>query len=70
MMPADIAHALGEARREGLGWRCRCPLLNGQSRTRKRSGRGLSRGPAASSAPVPFPAVKEEPITWRLKASL
>jgi len=43
MMSADIAHSLGEARREGLGWRCRCPLLNGQSRTRKRSGRGLSR---------------------------
>jgi hypothetical protein len=47
MMSADIAHALGEARREGLGWRCRCPLLNGQSRTRKRSGRGLSRWPAS-----------------------
>ena len=28
---ADIAVALGEARREGRGWRCRCPLHNGRS---------------------------------------
>ena len=31
-MNADkIAHALGDARREGRGWRCRCPLHGGRS---------------------------------------
>jgi len=33
MSAADIAHALGDARREGRGWRCRCPLHHGQSLT-------------------------------------
>ena len=33
MSAADIAHALGEARREGHGWRCRCPLHQGRSLT-------------------------------------
>jgi putative DNA primase/helicase len=28
---ADIAHRLGDARREGLTWRCRCPLHGGRS---------------------------------------
>jgi putative DNA primase/helicase len=32
-MNALIAHALGDARREGRGWRCRCPLHNGRSLT-------------------------------------
>ena len=26
MSAAEIAHALGDARREVRGWRCRCPL--------------------------------------------
>ena len=33
MSAADIAHALGDARREGRGWRCRCPLHQGRSLT-------------------------------------
>jgi putative DNA primase/helicase len=33
MTAADIAHALGGARREGRAWRCRCPLHNGRSLT-------------------------------------
>jgi putative DNA primase/helicase len=33
MSAAKIAHALGDARREGRGWRCRCPLHNGRSLT-------------------------------------
>jgi len=33
MSAADIAIALGNARREGRGWRCRCPLHNGRSLT-------------------------------------
>src|SRR5262245_55768091 len=33
MNAADIAHALGDARREGRGWRCRCPLHQGRSLT-------------------------------------
>jgi len=33
MSAADIAVALGNARREGRGWRCRCPLHNGRSLT-------------------------------------
>jgi hypothetical protein len=28
MSAAEIALALGDARREGRGWRCRCPLHN------------------------------------------
>jgi hypothetical protein len=31
MNSAAIAAALGDARREGLGWRCRCPLHGGHS---------------------------------------
>ena len=31
MSAADMAHALGEPRREGRGWRCRCPLHGGIS---------------------------------------
>jgi putative DNA primase/helicase len=31
MNAADIAAALGDARREGRGWRCRCPLHGGHS---------------------------------------
>jgi len=33
MSAAEIAHALGDARREGRGWRCRCPLHQGRSLT-------------------------------------
>ena len=33
MNAAHIAHALGDARREGRGWRCRCPLHGGRSLT-------------------------------------
>src|SRR5262249_27103594 len=33
MNAADIAHALGDARRDGRGWRCRCPLHGGRSLT-------------------------------------
>src|SRR5262249_37323203 len=33
MSAADIARALGEARREGRAWRCRCPLHGGRSLT-------------------------------------
>jgi len=31
MSAADIARSLGHARREGRGWRCRCPLHGGRS---------------------------------------
>jgi putative DNA primase/helicase len=31
MNAADIAHALGDARREGRDWRCHCPLHGGRS---------------------------------------
>jgi putative DNA primase/helicase len=31
MNAADVARALGDARREGRGWRCRCPLHGGRS---------------------------------------
>src|SRR6266436_5380591 len=31
MSALDIARALGGARREGKGWRCRCPLHGGRS---------------------------------------
>ena len=31
MSAAEVAHALGDARREGRGWRCRCPLHQGRS---------------------------------------
>jgi len=33
MSAADIARALGDARREGRTWRCRCPLHGGRSLT-------------------------------------
>jgi putative DNA primase/helicase len=33
MSAADIAHALGDARREGRDWRCRCPMHQGRSLT-------------------------------------
>src|SRR5262249_45406980 len=33
MTAADIADALGAARREGRGWHCRCPLHQGRSLT-------------------------------------
>jgi len=33
MNAADIARALGDARREGRTWRCRCPLHGGRSLT-------------------------------------
>jgi hypothetical protein len=33
MTAADVAHALGGARREGRDWRSRCPLHNGRSLT-------------------------------------
>jgi putative DNA primase/helicase len=33
MNAAQIAYALGDARREGRGWRCRCPLHQGRSLT-------------------------------------
>jgi putative DNA primase/helicase len=33
MTAADIAAALGDARREGRSWRCRCPLHGGRSLT-------------------------------------
>jgi hypothetical protein len=31
MIAAEIAHVLGDVRREGRGWRCRCPLHGGRS---------------------------------------
>ncbi len=31
MIARDVAHALGDAIREGEGWRCRCPLHGGRS---------------------------------------
>jgi putative DNA primase/helicase len=40
MSAADIAHALGDARREGRGWRCRCPLHQGRSLTLRDGDRG------------------------------
>ena len=33
MTAGEIALALGDARREGRGWRCRCPLHGGRSLT-------------------------------------
>jgi putative DNA primase/helicase len=33
MAAADIAHALGDARREGRTWRCCCPLHQGRNLT-------------------------------------
>jgi hypothetical protein len=41
---AEIAVALGDARREGFGWRCRCPLHGGRSLTLRdgQSGRILA----------------------------
>src|SRR5262245_6608097 len=33
MNAAGVAAALGDARREGSGWRCRCPVHGGQSLT-------------------------------------
>jgi len=33
MNAAQIAHALGDARRDGRGWRCRCPPHQGRSLT-------------------------------------
>ena len=33
MIAAEIAHARGNARREGRTWRCRCPLHGGRSLT-------------------------------------
>ena len=33
MTVAEIAIALGDARREGRAWRCRCPLHGGRSLT-------------------------------------
>jgi hypothetical protein len=35
MSAAEITHALGDARREGRDWRCRCPLYNGRSPHRR-----------------------------------
>jgi putative DNA primase/helicase len=41
-MPAEeLARALGQARREGLGWRCRCPLHGGRSLVVRDGDRGL-----------------------------
>src|SRR6516165_7756980 len=40
MSAAEIAHALGDARREGRGWRCRCPLHQGRSLTLRDSDGG------------------------------
>jgi putative DNA primase/helicase len=40
MSAADIAVALGDARREGRGWRCRCPLHQGRSLTLRDGDRG------------------------------
>ena len=40
MNAAQIAHALGDARREGRGWRCRCPLHQGRSLTLRDSDGG------------------------------
>jgi hypothetical protein len=34
MNAAAIAATLGDARREGRAWRCRCPLHGGRSRVR------------------------------------
>jgi len=40
MNAAHIAHALGDARREGRGWRCRCPLHGGRSLTLREGDEG------------------------------
>ena len=40
MSAADIAVALGDARREARGWRCRCPLHQGRSLTLRDGDRG------------------------------
>jgi len=39
MTAADIAHALGDARREGRTWRCRCPLHGATEPKPRRPGR-------------------------------
>ena len=54
MSAADIAVALGNARREGRGWRCRCPLHNGRSLT-LHNGEGVSHSITAK-APNAFQA--------------
>jgi putative DNA primase/helicase len=41
MSAADIARALGDARREGGRWRCRCPLHGGRSLMLSDGDRGL-----------------------------
>ena len=43
MNAGDIARALGDARREGRGWRCRCPLHGGRSLTLRDGGAGVAR---------------------------
>src|SRR5262249_47951373 len=40
MSAATIAAALGDAKREGRGWRCRCPLHGGRSLTLRDGGGG------------------------------
>src|SRR5215471_17847311 len=41
MTAAEIAAALGRARREGRGWRCKCPLHGGCSLALRDGGRAL-----------------------------
>src|SRR5216684_2202642 len=41
MSAATIAHALGGARREGCGWRCKCPLHGGRSLALRDGNSGL-----------------------------
>ena len=41
MSAADVARALGDARREGSRWRCRCPLHGGRSLSLSDGDRGL-----------------------------
>ena len=41
MSAADVARTLGDARREGSRWRCRCPLHGGRSLSLSDGDRGL-----------------------------
>ena len=44
MMAAEIAGVLGDTRREGLAWRCRCPVHGGRSLTLRDGEQALCTG--------------------------
>jgi len=46
MTAAEIAAALGDARREGRAWRCRCPLQGGRSLVLRDGNGGRRSAPA------------------------